>query len=451
VVGNPPWVNWESLSDDYRQATRPLWHEYGLFSLRGHEARLGGGKKDLSMLMLYAAAQHYLRPQGTLAFLVTQTLFKSSGAGAGFRRLRLADSTPLGVRVVHDMTALQPFEGATNRTAAVVLERDAETAYPVRWVEWTTANRRRPRTDGTLAEALRATAHTDMAASPLRAGDATSPWLTATANAVSDLRGAIGKAAYRGYAGSYTGGLNGAYWIDVLASRTDGTLFIRNLHDAGKIKVERVETTIEPDLVYPLLRGRDVRRWRAAPSVSILLAQDPETRTGYPESWMRERLPLTYEYLTAFKTQIEARASRVVRDLMAKGAFYSMYAVGPYTIAPWKVVWREQASRMTAAVCGAIAGRPVIPDHKLMLVPVESDAEGHYLCAILNSPAVASLVTAYTTSTSISTHVLDHVRVPRFNPADPLHADLAALGAQAARKGSVDDAKLDALARRLWN
>ena len=76
VIGNPPWVNWESLSDEYRRATLPLWQEYGLFSLRGHAARLGGGKKDLSMLMLYAAAQHYLRPHGTLAFLVTQTLFK---------------------------------------------------------------------------------------------------------------------------------------------------------------------------------------------------------------------------------------------------------------------------------------------------------------------------------------------------------------------------------------
>ena len=147
---------------------------------------------------------------------------------------------------------------------------------------------------------------------------------------------------------------------------------------------------------------------------------------------------------------VDARASRVVRDLMAKGAFYSMYAVGPYTIAPWKVVWREQASRMTAAVCGAIAGRPVIPDHKLMMVPVESDSEGHYLCAILNSPAVVGLVTAYTTSTSISTHVLDHVRVPKFDPADPLHAELAAFGASATKKGSADDAKLEQLARRLW-
>ena len=59
MVGNPPWIAWDNLSDEDRQATKPLWERYGLFSLSGSEARHGGGKKDLSMLMLYAAADRY--------------------------------------------------------------------------------------------------------------------------------------------------------------------------------------------------------------------------------------------------------------------------------------------------------------------------------------------------------------------------------------------------------
>ena len=89
VVGNPPWIAWDNLPDEERQATKPLWERYGLFSLSGRDARHGGGKKDLSMLMLYAAADRYLKPGGRLGMVITQTLFQTKGAGDGFRRWRL--------------------------------------------------------------------------------------------------------------------------------------------------------------------------------------------------------------------------------------------------------------------------------------------------------------------------------------------------------------------------
>ena len=96
VVGNPPWIAWDNLPDDYRQATKPHWQRYGLFSLSGNAARHGGGKKDLSMLVLYAAADRYLGPAGRLGMVITQTLFQTKGAGDGFRRFRLgADGPPL--------------------------------------------------------------------------------------------------------------------------------------------------------------------------------------------------------------------------------------------------------------------------------------------------------------------------------------------------------------------
>jgi hypothetical protein len=41
VVGNPPWVRWGYLSSEYKEATKRLWFDYGLFSLKGGEAQLG--------------------------------------------------------------------------------------------------------------------------------------------------------------------------------------------------------------------------------------------------------------------------------------------------------------------------------------------------------------------------------------------------------------------------
>ena len=86
VVGNPPWIRWGYLSQEYRKATLEMWQNYGLFSLKGHAARLGGGEKDFSMLFTYAAADHYLARAGKLGFLITQEVFKSKGAGEGFSK-----------------------------------------------------------------------------------------------------------------------------------------------------------------------------------------------------------------------------------------------------------------------------------------------------------------------------------------------------------------------------
>jgi hypothetical protein len=63
VIGNPPWINWEAVSSDYIEQTKPLWSQYGLFSLSGAKGRLGGGKKDMSMLMTYVSIERYLKPK----------------------------------------------------------------------------------------------------------------------------------------------------------------------------------------------------------------------------------------------------------------------------------------------------------------------------------------------------------------------------------------------------
>ena len=76
VAGNPPWVNWEHLPDDYRQSTAPLWQEYDLFCHKGYKAKLGGGKDDVSILMTYVAHDAFPVEGGHLGFVITQSVFK---------------------------------------------------------------------------------------------------------------------------------------------------------------------------------------------------------------------------------------------------------------------------------------------------------------------------------------------------------------------------------------
>ena len=293
VAGNPPWVNWEHLPDDYRDAMKPRWQEYNLFTLSGSDGRLGGGKKDLSMLFTYSSVDNYLEQGGRLGFVITQSVFKTQGGGDGFRQLRYVQAEScqswyMKPLMVHDLSAMQVFEGATNRTAVFVCEKTIRPfKYPVKYTTWTGASRIAQ--DESLVSVRADTTQRKMGAIPVVPSKDSSPWLTVSNKALSGLQKVIGVSNYKAYEGVNTGGLNGCFWIRVIEKRPNGELLIENLNDVGKIKVNHVQAVIESDLVYPLLRGRDVLRWYTEPSAHIILAQDSQTRKGIPESEMKLR------------------------------------------------------------------------------------------------------------------------------------------------------------------
>jgi hypothetical protein len=180
IVGNPPWVNWEHLPDGYRESTRDLWDRYQLAgTFKGGRPRLGAVKVDISALMTYTVMDTLLKPGGRLGFIITQSLFKTAGAGAGFRRFNIprrdGGETPLRILHVDDMVSLQPFEGASNRTAVMVLEKGKPTTYPVPYTVWRKVRGARFTYDSTLEEITNATVRLNFVAEPVDPTDPTSP------------------------------------------------------------------------------------------------------------------------------------------------------------------------------------------------------------------------------------------------------------------------------------
>lgn len=467
VAGNPPWVNWESLPIDYRQETKPLWVHHGLFPHSGMDTILGKGKKDISMLMTYVSMDDYLKDNGRLGFVITQSVFKTAGAGQGFRRFRLGSGMPVAVISVDDMSGLKPFEGAANRTAIVILERGREMRYPLKaYSLWY-----KPDGGSTISEKLsleevtkgkdRIATYRQFSAQPVDSEDLTSSWLTGRPYTLSAVDKLLGASEYQAHAGAYTGGANGVYWMEIREHRPDNVLVITNLNEGAKREVESVQTSIEPDLVYPLLRGRDVNRWQASPQAHILMVQDPMKRRGYDEEWLSVTHPKTYAYLKHFEVVLRQRKSQSIRSLMETGPFYSMFAISDYTFAPYKVVWRYIAEDMIASVVpssGLTEKKLIISDHRLMIIPFENLIAAHYVCASLNSSPSRFIVQMYSIGTQISTHVLEHVRVPRFDAENPVHCELAALSQAAHAATSAGDAarvkeieaEVDRQAAKLW-
>jgi SAM-dependent methyltransferase len=469
IVGNPPWVNWEHLPDGYRQSIAPLWvSKYQLFPHRGFDAILGKSKDDISILMTYVMADKLLKDGGKLGFVITQSVFKTAGGGQGFRQFRIPQPNgkfvPLRVLHVDDMVALQPFEGASNRTAVMVLEKGKPTTYPVPYTVWRKVKGARFTYDSTLEEVTNATVRLNFVAEPVNRSDPTSPWLTARPKAIKAVRKVLGKSDYVAHAGAYTGGANAVYWVDIVYKRPDGLVVVRNITEGAKVKVDEVTEPIEPDLLYPLLRGRDVQRWKAQPSAWILITHLPGMGLkAIPEKEMQTQYPRTYGYLKRFEEVLRERRSRGISDMLKKGApFYTMFAVGTYTFAPWKVVWPWISKGIRAAVVGLFDGKPVVPEHNAFLVACDALEEALYICALLNSSAGDFAIRSFfsTGGGGIGAPVvLEHIRIPRFDPKNPVHCRLAELSMQAHEAAKIGDemrlreieAEIDRWAAKLWN
>ena len=261
IVGNPPWINWESLPEQYRESSKELWKKYGLLVIKG-KTGLGKVKKDLSMLFLARCFDLYLKVGGKLGFVITFSVFKTQ-AGAGFRNF-LAKRTK--IHVIHDLVTLAPFEGATNMTGAIIVEKvceldnmnnneceiirkvQKENMDGIKHVIW---NGKKIDPDKSLNYVINNTKHYEITMVPLIPNDPSSPWMQVKPNIVNAIRKVInGNHHYEAHAGVYIG-LNQVYFIKVHNIDTNGVLIISNQQESGqKKKVKEIEPKkVESDLI----------------------------------------------------------------------------------------------------------------------------------------------------------------------------------------------------------
>jgi len=459
VVGNPPWVNWENLPEAYREASRSLWELYGMSKV----ISTGGFKKDLAMLFLARCFDLYLEEGGRLGFLMPFTVFKTQ-AGAGFRGFLVGKTR---VHVVHDLVTLYPFEGAVNRTSAVVVEKLCEedlskaredNVRGIKHIIWVNPSGKPVPTDKPLEELLEETIRYEALMIPLEPRKPESPWMQVTPRVVEAVRKLLaGQQRYEAHAGVYVG-LNQVYYIEIKGKRPDGKLVITNPPEPGqKKRVKQVETVVEPDLVYPLIRGRDIKKWYAEfRNRYVIVPHDPKTGQPIKPEDMKTLFPDAFSYLSLFKEELKNRSikpflslrekirkakspsDRIMAEMELDKWFYRVDNIGAYTFAPYKVVWKRIAGGITGkavsfacAVVEPIEGKPVIPDDSTILVVADSSKEAYYIAGFLNSTIARTVIASYTYELRQETHILDTIKVPKYDARNEIHGKIAELSRRA--------------------
>ena len=457
IAGNPPWIFWNNLPPVYRDAVRLLMgRRYGLISLTASTMKqLGQAGKDISALFVYVGADFFLRDHGRLGYVVTQSLFQSTASNE-FRAFRVPSGPSFSVRRVDDLVNIAPFTTATNRTACLFLERDKRTTYPVKYCKW---RKDHPfdREDATLAEVLEACTIEVLRARP--ASEPTSFWIVdrGDAPAADMLPPSMIFEVRRGVETN----LEGAYRVTIAAHLPEGCALVRNDRTRIKRHVPEVTAKLEYDLLYPYASGESVSRWRCIPAGLYVI---PHTSTTgmkpLSSQTMQRSYPLSFRYLKSFENALKTRPLHLRWG--KRNEFYAVYDIGPYTFAPWKVVWKRSTNNFEACVVSDYEVAPgrrnlIIPNGGLMMVPFLRPEPAHYLCAVLNSS-----IARWTINASISRQahkqIIDVIVIAPFVADDDVHCRLARLSDKAHAAAAAEDSEsvraleeeIDGICAEMW-
>ncbi|MEK7498145.1 MAG: N-6 DNA methylase [Patescibacteria group bacterium] len=429
VIGNPPWIMWQYHSKEYREATTPLWENYGLTRIAESRNVLVRGRRDFSMLFTYASADYYLKESGKLGFLITQEVFKSKGGGDGFRRFRLGDRTHLKVIKALDLATVQPFEGALNKTAAIILKKGEKTTYPIPYFVYSRKNGvGRVSPDILLKEAKMYLDKKELVATPI--GKETGSWQTIKEDQVS-LKNVGGKNFYKAYRGTAIDPY-GVFWLKVKQVLSNGDILVENMVERSRTEIQKVQETIEQDLVYPGITGSDIQRWKAVPSVNVLVTH-PSEQKPYSEQTMKQKWPKTYNYLLFFKDVLVNRGVYKHFHERSGNPFYGQRNFGEYTYLPYKVSWKRMSNDLVSAVVSQqktdFGYKDIMPLDTVAFFSTKNEEEAHYLCAIINSEVVRDYIKSYSSAGRGfgAPSVMDTIGVSKFDFNNKIHSELSDL------------------------
>jgi hypothetical protein len=135
--------------------------------------------------------------------------------------------------------------------------------------------------------------------------------------------------------------------------------------------------TLEPEYVYPLLKGSDVFHGRQ-PTRSVIVTQK---RLGDDTAHLKQTAPKLWQYLNAHITDFTKRKSSIYQNQPA----FAMFGIGDYAFAPYKVGISGLHKVPKFCVIAPVDDRPVMLDDTCYFLPCNSLAEATHFSDLLNS------------------------------------------------------------------
>lgn len=146
--------------------------------------------------------------------------------------------------------------------------------------------------------------------------------------------------------------------------------------------------TLEDGYVYPMLKSADLGNIKIRYGRKFMLVT--QQYVGQDTMTIKNTAPYTWSYLELHVALLEKRASSIYR----KHPKYSIFGVGAYAFAAWKVAISGFYKKLSFKVVEPYQGRAVVFDDTVYFLPCCSEAEAQFISELLNSAPAQEFFTA---------------------------------------------------------
>ena len=322
AIGNPPWANFTNLPDDYKERVKHDFIEQGLVTNK-KEVLLGASRVDFASLIIQKCMKINIKGNGSGYFFVPLSLFFNEDANKNFRPIT-AKLNIFSVTEIVDFDDASVFEGISTRYGALALKENTVQSPMIPLVKVGYDGSERP--------------------IYCRTSSSGGAWSMTASREVSGSEPKIRVVPKQiPRQGMNTGGLNKVFILE----RTSGgglelpavDSFVNGLGEEFSISTKFVFPLMSSDL----FGGRKPKKPRF-----ILCLHD---RIGRALSGDRlHQLEGVEEYLESHKTEMCGRKGVLMQANIAKGKYWSLLGVGPYSFSKYKVAWESLGKRKFNAI-----------------------------------------------------------------------------------------------------
>lgn len=169
---------------------------------------------------------------------------------------------------------------------------------------------------------------------------------------------------------------------------------------------ERVE--IEHELLYPLIKGSDVANGRVSETGRFVLVT--QKSVGEETKPIRMFAPKTWAYLETHSKYLDNRKSKIYQ----KNPRFSIFGVGSYTFAPWKIAICSLYKNLNFQFVGQIRNKPAVFDDTVYFLSFEGYEEAKEVFDFLHSEDVQRFLSAlifWDDKRPIKTSILNNLKI----------------------------------------
>lgn len=136
---------------------------------------------------------------------------------------------------------------------------------------------------------------------------------------------------------------------------------------------------LEETYLFPLLKGSDVAQGRTETTDKYVLVT--QRFIGEPTEFIRELAPKTWKYLESHASYLDNRKSKIYHHHPK----YSIFGVGEYTFAPWKIAICGLYKKLEFKLVGTIVDKPTIFDDTVYFLSFEDERVAYENFMLLTS------------------------------------------------------------------